>query len=416
MIARRLIGWLAVAALPVAAAGCGTTTKPAARTTTTAATISVPAAASGTLTIYASVELTGPDASPWLSDAMQLALEQAGGRVDKVPVRLVVLDESPSGESSSDVVSAIAATAAADPSTIAFIGDQTSGDTATTLPILNRAGILEVSPTATYGGLTRSSTDRAEPAKYYPTGRRTFARVVPSDSAQAAAQVAYVRSAGCTRVYVLDDKSLYGRGLAATFVGDAKRSGVTVAGTRGISTDATRYGSLATGVASAADCMLFAGAPTKGVVALWGALHAANASLKLFGTDALASETFAASLGSSQSQTYLTGPTLDPSYYGDSGQAFYESYETRFGGPPDSSAIFGYEAMSAVLHAIDVASSRRRAAVVDAFFDIDDRSSPLGVYSIDVTGDTTLNRYGGYRVSGGGLQFDTVLPTTVGAT
>ncbi|HEY1539309.1 MAG TPA: hypothetical protein VGF63_07925 [Solirubrobacteraceae bacterium] len=99
-----------------------------------------------------------------------------------------MLDESPSGASSPDVVGAIAATAAADPSTIAFIGDQTSGDTATTLPILNRAGILEFSPTATYGGLTRNSTDRAEPAKYYPTGRRTFARVVPSDSAQAAAR------------------------------------------------------------------------------------------------------------------------------------------------------------------------------------------------------------------------------------
>ncbi|HEY1539310.1 MAG TPA: ABC transporter substrate-binding protein [Solirubrobacteraceae bacterium] len=159
---------------------------------------------------------------------------------------------------------------------------------------------------------------------------------------------------------MLDDKSLYGRGLAATFVSDAKRSGVTVAGTRGISTDATQFGSLASSVASAADCMLFVGSPTKGVVALWGALHAASASRKLFGTDALASETFAALLGSSQSQTYLTGPTLDPSYYGDSGQAFYESYETRFGGPPDSSAIFGYEAMDAVLHAIDVASSKRR--------------------------------------------------------
>lgn len=415
MTARRLIGWIAALAAPLALAGCGATTKPIA-TTTTPVTVSVPAAAPGTLTIYASVKLTGPDANPWLSDAMQLALEQAGGRVDKIPIRLVVLDEAPGGASNPDVVSAIAATAATDPSTIAFVGDQTSGDTAITLPILNRAGILEVSPTATYGGLTRSSTDKSEPAKYYPTGRRTFARVVPSDSAQAAAQVAYVRRAGCSRVYVLNDKSLYGRGLADTFVSDAKRSGVTIAGTRGISTDATQYGALASSVAGAADCMLFVGAPTTGVVSMWEALHAASAGLKLFGTDSLASEAFASSLESSQSATYLTGPTLDPSFYGDSGQAFYESYETRFGGPPDSSAIYGYEAMNAVLHAIDVASSKRRAAVVDAFFNINDRSSPLGTYSIDVTGDTTLNRYGGYRVSGGGLQFDTVLPTTVGAT
>jgi branched-chain amino acid transport system substrate-binding protein len=411
----RLSGAVAAVALIVALAGCGTTTKQAA-TTTTAATIDVPAADEGTLTIYASVKLTGPDANPWITDAMQLALEQAGGRVDKVPIRLVILDESPSGVSNPDVVSAIAATAAADPSTIAFIGSQTSGDTAISLPILNSAGILEVSPTATYGGLTRNSSDKAEPAKYYPTGRRTFARVRPSDSAQAAAQIAYVRSADCNSIYVVHDKSLYGRGFSATFVGDAKRSGVSVAGSRVISTDGAPAASLVSTIASAADCILYAGEPTTGIVQLFDGVHAANGNLKLFGTDDLASQAFAAQLGAAAAVTYLTGPTLDPSFYGDSGQAFYEAYEVRFGGPPDSAAIFGYEAMSAVLHAIDVAPTKRRAAVVDAFFNINNRVSPLGTYSIDVAGDTTLNRYGGYRVSGGGLVFDRVLPTTLGAT
>ena len=251
MSRRRRISAAAAAAVLVALAGCGATTKQAV-TTPTPDTISVPAADKGQLTIYASVKLTGPEANPWLADAMQLALEQAGGRVDRIPVRLVVLDETPSGVSNPDVVSAIAATAAADPSTMAFIGSQSSGDTALSLPILNRAGILEVSPTATYGGLTRSSQDRAEPAKYYPTSRRTFGRVVPSDTAQAAAQVAYVRSAGCNQVYVLDDKGLYGRGLSAAFVSDAKRSGVNIAGTRGIATDAEPAGSLVSSVASAA--------------------------------------------------------------------------------------------------------------------------------------------------------------------
>jgi branched-chain amino acid transport system substrate-binding protein len=414
MSRRALIGG-AAAALLVALAGCGSTPKPVA-TVPSPDTISVPAADEGTLSIYASVKLNGPDASPWLADAMQLALEQVGGRVDKIPVRLVVLDESPSGVSNPDIVRAIAATAADDSSTIAFVGSQSSGDTALSLPILNRAGILEVSPTATYGGLTRTSLDKSEPAKYYPTGRRTFGRVVPSDTAQAAAQVAYVRTAGCNQVYVLNDKGLYGRGLSAAFVSDAKRSGVNIAGTRGIATDREPAGSLVSSVASAADCMVFAGSAALGVVRLFDALHAANANMKLFGPDTLASQAFAAQLGGSAQQAYLTGPTLDPTFYGDSGQAFYEAYEVRFGGPPDSSAIYGYEAMSAVLHAIDVAPSKRRAEVVDGFFNINGRSSPLGTYSIDATGDTTLKRYGGYRVRGGGLQFDRALSTTGGAT
>jgi len=393
--------------------GCSAAPAPTA-TATTAASISVPAASSGELSIYASVDLDGPNASPSIADAMQLALEQAGGQVDKVPVRLVVLDESnPSGTADPAAVAAVARAAAADPTTVAFLGDQTSGDTAIALPILNRAGILEVSPTATYAGLTRGSADPTEPAKYYPTGRRTFARVVPDDYAQAAAQASYEHAAGCTHVFVLDDGSLYGRGLVANFVGDAAGVGLTVAGTRVISTSATQYGAVAASVAAVADCVLFVGEQTAGVAPLFDALHAAGPNLKIFGTDSLANASFAASLGSSQAVTYLTSPTLDPSYYGESGQAFYESYAVAHGGPPDPFAIFGYEAMNAVLSAINTAGSTNRAAIVDAFFNIDNRVSPLGTYSIDADGDTTLGRYGSYRIVDSGLEFDTVLPTTL---
>lgn len=424
MIARRAIlrrrpavlsaGLLALSGL-VGLAGCGT--KPAVIVSpTAAASISVPGAHSGEASIYASVDLEGPNASPSLADAMQLALEQAGGQVGGQRVRLVLLDESnTSGTSDPDNVAAIARAAAADPSTVAFIGAQTSGDTTITLPILNRAGILEVSATATYGGLTRASADPAEPAKYYPSGRRTFARVVPDDLAQAAAQASYQRMSGCTHVYLLDDGSLYGRGLVAGFASDAASAGLTVSGTRAVSTNGAAYGPLAGKLAGSADCVLFAGEPTAGVAALFGALHAAGPSLKLFGTDALANAAFAASLGSAQAVTYLTAPALDPSFYGDAGQAFYEAYTVRFGGPPDSSAIFGYEAMNAVLAALDTAGSRNRAAIVTAFFNIDNRVSPLGTYSIDADGDTTLDRYGSYRIVDDGLQFDTVLPTTLGS-
>ncbi|HWH10756.1 MAG TPA: branched-chain amino acid ABC transporter substrate-binding protein [Solirubrobacteraceae bacterium] len=396
-------------------AGCGTT-HPAVVTTTAVESVSVPAARSGEMSIYASVDLDGPNASPSLADAMQLALEQAGGQADKTSIRLVVLDESnANGAADPAAVAAAAHAAASDPTTVAYLGDQTSDDTAIALPILNRAGILEVSPTATYGGLTRGSADPSEPAKYYPSGRRTFARVVPSDNAQAAAQASYEHTLGCTHVSILDDGTLYGRGLAASFATDAKAVGLAIVGSRAISTAGTQYGTLAAGVAGVADCVLFIGDPAPGVAALFGALHAAGPQLKLFGTDALATQSFAASLGSAHVATHLTAPTLDPSFYGESGDAFYEAYGLRFGGPPDSSAIFGYEAMNAVLSAIDAAGSRSRAAIVDAFFNINNRVSPLGTYSIDADGDTTLNRYGSFLVVDSGLQFDTVLPTSLGA-
>jgi branched-chain amino acid transport system substrate-binding protein len=53
-----------------------------------------------------------------------------------------------------------------------------------------------------------------------------------------------------------------------------------------------------------------------------------------------------------------------------------------------------------------------RAAVVKAFFGLQNRDSVLGNYSIDAKGDTTLSRYGGLRVQDGRLVFDQVIETS----
>jgi branched-chain amino acid transport system substrate-binding protein len=50
-----------------------------------------------------------------------------------------------------------------------------------------------------------------------------------------------------------------------------------------------------------------------------------------------------------------------------------------------------------------------RAAVVNAFFDTEDRDSILGTYSIDEVGNTTLGRMAGYRLVGGRPRFQASL-------
>ena len=62
-----------------------------------------------------------------------------------------------------------------------------SGASAISIPLLNRTGIPQISPTSTAVGLTSDGIGAApgEPEKYYPTGIRTYARVVPSDAIEA---------------------------------------------------------------------------------------------------------------------------------------------------------------------------------------------------------------------------------------
>ena len=70
-------------------------------------------------------------------------------------------------------------------------------------------------PSNTYVGLTRSEgADKGEPDKYYPAGKRTYGRVVPADHIQAAAQVTYQKDQGCKKTYILNDKEVYGKGIA----------------------------------------------------------------------------------------------------------------------------------------------------------------------------------------------------------
>ena len=58
-----------------------------------------------------------------------------------------------------------------------------------TIPILNKGGLAQISPANTYVGLTTDEpgSEQGEPDKYYPTGERTYARIVPKDTIQGAA-------------------------------------------------------------------------------------------------------------------------------------------------------------------------------------------------------------------------------------
>ncbi|HEY6761362.1 MAG TPA: branched-chain amino acid ABC transporter substrate-binding protein [Baekduia sp.] len=351
-----------------------------------------------------------------VNNGEQMALEKAGSKAGKYTITFKKLDDATAAAGKWDpgATSANARKAAQDKSTIAYLGEFNSGASAISLPILNEAGILQVSPSNTAVGLTRSEgADKGEPDKYYPSGKRTYGRVVPADHIQAAAQVTYQKDNGCTKLYILNDKEVYGKGLADQVAPRAKSAGMTVLGNQGIDPKAANYRALAGTIkSSGADCIFFGGITQNNAVQLWKDLNATMPSAKLFGPDGVAESAFSTKIGSkAEKQTFITNPTLDPKLYPAAGQEFFKDYKAKYGADPEPYAIYGYEAMSVALQAIQNAGDKGndKQSVIDAFYKIKDRQSVLGTYSIDKNGDTTLTDYGGNRIEGGKLTFDKVI-------
>ena len=89
--------------------------------------------------------------------------------------------------------------------------------------------MLLFSPANTYGCLTEQCSG-GEPQKYYPSGKRTYARVAPSDPNQAGLQASLMQKAGVKTLYILNDKEAYGLGIAKNVRGAAAAAGIKVVG------------------------------------------------------------------------------------------------------------------------------------------------------------------------------------------
>jgi len=396
-----------VAALAVAFGGCGET-----------ATGDRPKEGSSTLTIYSSLPLHGRDRARArdMVDAIKLALQEGEGKIGKLRITYSPLDSSTAEEGTwtRDKVLDNARQAVRDPNTIAYIGDLHSQATALALPLVNEGHILQVSPVSTYDGLTRPGGGRrGEPERFYPSGRRTFGRVVAPDHVQASALVDYMRQAGVRRLAVARDRGLYGSGMAEQVRRSARAQGVEVVRTDRIE---AREGDLANAAkrvaGSRADAFLFAGETAAGAARIFSAVAAADPGMLLFAPSGGAGRALIRGLpASARRRMRITTPTLPTPLLPPAASAFDKRFAATFGRQPAPEALRAYEATKVVLSSVRNAGERGndRAAVVDEFFAIRDRPSALGSYSIDRYGDPSLHTFAGNRLRGGRLVLDEVL-------
>jgi branched-chain amino acid transport system substrate-binding protein len=375
------------------------------------------------LTVYSSLPLNGPQApiSRQIIRGERLALAQARGHVGHFRVSLVSLDDaSPqSGRWEPGIAATNARLATQDTHAIAYLGDLDSGATAVSLPLVNAAGIPQVSPGSAYIGLTTPlDAGQDEPQRFYPSDERTFVRLIPSDRVEAAAQVDLMRALHVRRLYVLSDEHPFHVSLAELVRAEAQQTGIAIAGTEelhvgeGLARPSEYAGPAGRVAASGAQAVFFSGSQLAAAGALWQELHARDAALWLLGSHDLATRAFASRVGGAARRTLLTSPYLPPARYGGAAQGVLRRYRAAFREAGQAPALYGYEAMSLVLQAIRMAGARAgsRQALLAKLFAIGQRHFALGQFAIDASGETTLRRYAFYRVASGGLAFAGAYP------
>ena len=378
-------------------------------------------ATGGTVNVYSSLPLQGASRpqTTAMVDGIKLALKEANNKAGQFTVKYESLDDSTAqaGTWTPERASANARKVAQDDKAVAYIGEFNSGASAISMPILNEAPVAQVSPANTAVGLTSDEpgADKGEPDKYYPTGKRHYVRIVPKDTIQGAALATLMKKDGCTKAAVLNDKEVYGAGLARNIVAAAEEQGLEITGNDGIDPKAPNFRSVAAGIKSdGADCFVFSGITANGAVQLYKDVAAALPDAKLYGPDGVAESGFADPKEGGippevQARTKVSVATLAPDEYTAAGKKFFADFERTYNEPnPDPYAIYGYEAMKLVLDTIEAAGDKGsdRQAIIDGLFATKGRDSVLGTYDIDENGDTTLTDYGIYAIKGGELEFD----------
>ena len=367
------------------------------------------------VTIYSSLprQGSGREQSLDVERGARLALEQRRGRAGQCRVSYKPLDDSTAqaGQWDAGATSANARRVSQDKNAIALLGEFNSGASAISIPITNRAGILQVSPANTALELTKDAgpRDKGAPEKYYPTRKRTYGRVVPADHIQGSAQADWMEERGVKRLYVLDDKQVYGVGVAKTTADAAKRRGIQVVGTDSIDPKAPNYRSLAQKIkASGADAMFYGGITQNNAVQLFKDVGAAVPNATLWGPDGVAESAFTNDLPEEvQRRTQITVATINPKDYAPKGQKFFRDFRSKHKKKViQPYAIYGFEAMDVVLDALARAGSKcnDRQTVIDEFFKTKNKEGVTGTYDIDKDGDVTLSTFGRHEVRDGELS------------
>jgi branched-chain amino acid transport system substrate-binding protein len=337
--------------------------------------------------------------------AIRYLLEQADWKAGKYTLAFQPCDDSTAqlGKWDADKCSANSHAYAQNSKLLGVLGTFNSGCAAIEIPVLNQApggGLLLFSSANTYGCLTEPCAGD-EPEKYYPSGKRTYVRVAPSDPNQGAVDAKFLADKGVKSVYILNDKEAYGLGVAKNFAGAAKALGMKVLGFSAFDPKQANFRALFTRVKNTNPDAVFigglidenSGQLINDKVAILGPnTPNPNSGVMLmlpdgYTTDAVFQRAEGGTPNAKGAYFSVAGVGIDK--YKGAALTFVNGFKSTLKGKPvDPYAILAAQAAKVLLPAI-AKSDGTRASVIDNVFKTKVNNGLIGSFAFNKNGDLT---------------------------
>lgn len=337
--------------------------------------------------------LTGDQAQMGIDNCsgVRLAVDQANAKGEIIPgykLAAVSLDDQHNPAQAVNIAKKLVA----DPEVIGVIGHFNSSCTKPASAIYYEAGMVQITPASTNPELSKQ-------------GFETFFRVSSTDDVQGPKGAQYAAHAlGIKNVFIIDDKTTYGKGLADEFEKEAKNLGVTILGHEGVTQGDKDFTPLLTKVKSLAPEMIyFGGIYPEGALIIRQTRSLGIHSL-FMGGDGLATPTFidlaTAEIAQGTYATMIGGDMKKlPSAAG-----FIQEYESRFG-PVGQWSAYGYDAANILIAAVTKAGQKDRSAALKAMREIPSFNGVTGEVVFDEKGDNKNQVIGIFKVETGKLIY-----------
>ena len=275
-----------------------------------------------------------------------MSMASTSGPLADCPVGLITFDT----RADPDRAKALARAIAEDPQILAVVGPSYSGETAAAMPILEAAGVPVITASATNPELATK-------------GWRSFHRVVVDDATQGPAAAAYMVDRLAVRtVAVVDDGSLYGKGLADLVATSLGARGIVVAPRLQIEAGRLDYRVAVESIrALGADAVYFGGV-TGPAARLVRQLRDARVTATFMSGDAVFQPEFVALAGAAAEGAIVTCPCTIGGGTSPAAREFTAAFRSLTGTAPSGYSAEYADATRLVLDAI-VGGARTRAQV-----------------------------------------------------